>query len=145
MKGEARTTVNAPADRLWSMVSDVTRMGEWSPETHRCEWVDGATGPAVGAKFKGANRLGVARWSTTPKVTECEPGRVFAFDTGSTLWRYQFNDRADGTSTEVVESFETHGPALLELAYAVVFRERQLQKGLERTLRSLKTAAESST
>ncbi len=74
MKGEARIVIAAPADRLWSMVSDVTRMPEWSPETYRTSWLGGATGPAVGAKFRGWNKKGPIRWATNPKVTECEPG-----------------------------------------------------------------------
>jgi hypothetical protein len=141
MKGEARITVTASADELWSMVSDVTRMGEWSPETHTCEWIDGATGPAVGARFQGSNRHGLLRWSTKPRVTECVPGSVFAFDTGAVLWRYDF--RPQGETTEVVESFESRGPAVVELAYRLLRREGQLQSGVERTLLALKTAAES--
>ena len=56
------------------MVSDVTRMGEWSPETIRCTWIDGATGPAVGARFKGTNRRGIFRWSTKPEIVVADRG-----------------------------------------------------------------------
>ncbi|MGH9050843.1 MAG: SRPBCC family protein [Acidimicrobiia bacterium] len=44
--------VDAPPEKLYELVSDVTRMGEWSPECRRCEWIDGATGPAVGARCR---------------------------------------------------------------------------------------------
>ena len=43
----------APPERVWELVSDVTRIGSYSPETFEAEWLDGATGPAVGAKFRG--------------------------------------------------------------------------------------------
>ena len=65
-RGEASVRVAAAPEKVYELVSDVTRMGEWSPETTSAEWIDGATGPAVGARFKGRNRNGVARWSTTP-------------------------------------------------------------------------------
>ena len=72
---EASVVVRADAGRVWSMVTDVTRMGEWSPETEGAEWIDGATGPAVGARFKGHNRKGRTRWSTTCEVIESQPGQ----------------------------------------------------------------------
>ena len=86
-------------------VSDVTRMGEWSPETVRCEWIDGATGPAVGATFKGSNKRGIARWSTKPVVVAAEPGREFAFVVDETT-KWAFRCEPDGTGTRLVESFE---------------------------------------
>src|SRR2546421_7599308 len=45
---EVRVHVDAPPSIVYSLVSDVTRMGDWSPETYACEWVDGGTGPVVG-------------------------------------------------------------------------------------------------
>lgn len=77
---EVSRTIKAPAEAVWRAVSDVTRMGEWSPECHRCEWNEGSDGPAVGARFTGHNRNGSYEWTTEAEVTECEPGRVFAFD-----------------------------------------------------------------
>ena len=66
--GEASVVIAASPDVVYGVVSDVTRMGEWSPETVACEWIEGATGPSVGARFKGTNKRGIARWSTKPKV-----------------------------------------------------------------------------
>ncbi len=65
---------------VWSAISDVTRMGEWSPECHACEWQDGSSGPAVGARFVGHNRNGEHEWTTEAEVTESVPGERFAFD-----------------------------------------------------------------
>ena len=75
--------VAAAPSALYAMVSDVTRMGEWSPENVGCAWIGGATGPAVGARFKGRNQRGWCRWSTVNEVVEAEAGRVFAFRTSS--------------------------------------------------------------
>ena len=80
--------VAASADRVFAMVSDLTRMGEWSPENKGGEWIKGATGPAVGARFKGRNANGKRQWSTVVEVVEFEPGRriSFALMVGPTRW-----------------------------------------------------------
>ena len=154
--GEARLHVNVPPEKLYELVSDVTRMGEWSPETVRCRWLDGATGPAVGARFKGTNRRGLMRWSTKPRVVAAEPGREFAFvvdlvifQREMTKWRYQFEPAADG-GTDVTESFEM----MADLPWYISFFERRLmgvedrkadlEAGMQRTLERIKAVAEGS-
>ena len=92
-------------------MSDVTRIGSYSPETFEAEWVDGATGPAVGASFRGhvkRNGIGPIYW-TTCTVTECEPAETFAFGVGApasrplNVWRYEIvPPRAGATSTRVL-------------------------------------------
>jgi uncharacterized protein YndB with AHSA1/START domain len=147
MRGEARTFVEAPPDKVWRMVTDVTRMGEWSPETQRAEWIDGADGPRVGARFRGHNRMGLARWSTVAEVVAAEPGREFAFQiqpTGTT-WRYRFAPAGGGT--EVTESYETRsglrGVALLVRdLLKLMGRPKRLDAGMRETLARLKMAAE---
>src|SRR5919199_5442509 len=83
--------VLAPPEQVWNMVADVRRIGEWSPETVSAEWLDGADGPAVGARFKGRNKRR-GPWTTTCTVTASRPGREFAFSVGKgeTTWRYDF-------------------------------------------------------
>ena len=76
----ASVRVSASADELWRLVSDVVRMGEWSPENVGGRWLGGATGPVVGARFRGSNRRGWRRWSTTCTVVAADPGHTFAFD-----------------------------------------------------------------
>ncbi|MBM3674444.1 MAG: SRPBCC family protein [Actinobacteria bacterium] len=93
--------IAAPAEVVWAMASDVTRMGEWSPETTSCTWTGGATGPAVGARFKGVNANSKRTWSTACKVIECEPGEVFTFHVsavglGIADWSYRFQPTATG-------------------------------------------------
>jgi hypothetical protein len=68
--------------KIWELVADVRNTGRFSPETFEAEWLDGATGPAVGARFRGhvrRNEIGPVYW-TTCRVTACEPGREFGFD-----------------------------------------------------------------
>ena len=81
MQGEVTVHMDAPVERVWDLVSDVTRIGEFSPETFEAEWVDGASGPAVGAKFRGhvkRNQKGPTYW-TECKVTVCDPNKAFEF------------------------------------------------------------------
>ena len=149
--GEARVHVDAPPEVLYGIVSDVTRMGEWSPETVRCEWIDGATGPELGARFKGTNKRGVFRWSTKPEVVVAEPGREFSFVTHSagpsTKWTYRFEPAADG-GTGLVESFETldDESKLLTLVerrlMRIADRKVDLEAGMQRTLERIKAVAE---
>jgi uncharacterized protein YndB with AHSA1/START domain len=77
---EVSRDIAAPAEVVYAAISDVTRMGEWSPECYACEWHEGVDGPAVGATFDGHNRNGDKEWTTQGKVIEAEPGRTFAFE-----------------------------------------------------------------
>ena len=147
----AGTSIEASPAVLYDMVSDVTRMGEWSPENVGCRWIGGATGPAVGAQFKGKNQRGWRRWSTVNEVVEAQPGQAFAFRTSSfgllvALWRYQFDgDDAKGTCT-VTESWSDERGILItvggRLATGVADRTSHNRAGMEQTLAALKAAAE---
>ena len=91
--------IAAPAEKVWMLVTDLPRMGEWSPENAGGKWTKGATGPALGAVFKGTNKNGLRRWSTTVTVVGCEPHKLFEFAVTSgplavATWRYEFEDTA---------------------------------------------------
>ena len=145
---EAHVHVDAPPEIVYGVVSDVTRMGEWSPETVKCEWLDGAVGPAVGARFKGSNKRGMARWSTKPKVVEADPGREFAFEVDTDVrWTYRFD--AEGTGTRLTESFEMLRDLRWQYAFAerwlmrVKDRKADLERGMAETLERIKSVVES--
>lgn len=95
------TTVAAPPQAVWELVSDLPGMGAFSPESTGGSWVGGATGPAVGASFRGRNAAGRRRWSTRSTVVRSEPGRAFAFDVSAgglpvAQWAYELEPTADG-------------------------------------------------
>src|ERR1700733_13915085 len=113
----------APPERVWDLVSDVTRIGSYSPETFEAEWVEGATGPAVGAKFRGhvkRNGKGPIYW-TTCTVIASTPGREFAFGAAAekalNVWRYKLEPSDEGT--DVTESFELADKAMLNLYWTL--------------------------
>lgn len=141
-------TIPADPSTLWSMVSDITRMGEWSPENAGGTWRRGATGPAVGASFKGRNRRGARRWSTTCTVTDCEPGRSFAFDVSigpisAANWSYRFEE-VDG-GTKVTETFTDRRASWMEtvgrIATGVADRTSHNRDTMTETLANLERAA----
>ena len=80
--------LSASPEKVFAMVSDLTRMGEWSPENNGGVWTKGATGPAVGAMFKGRNANGGKSWSTSSKVFEFDPPRkiVWALMVAGSRW-----------------------------------------------------------
>jgi hypothetical protein len=102
--------IEASPQALYDLVSDVTRTPELTPDIVSCTWLDGATGPAVGARFKAINSAGRGpNWSNKPVVTAVDPGKEFAFArtepfAGTVTWRYTFV--AEGTGTRVTESYE---------------------------------------
>jgi hypothetical protein len=144
--------IHAPAEHVYGMVAEMTRMGEWSPECERVEWADGATGPVVGAKFVGHNRGGpfkLMRWSRHGRVLTADPGREFAFVTEEggregTVWRYRFDPAPGGT--RVTESYEVQWiPAWARIVDVPTNRHRELLAAMRHTLGQLKTAAEAVT
>ncbi len=142
--------IAAPADSVYTLVADMPRMGEWSPECQRVEWLDGSTGPAEGATFMGHNKggpHGVLKWSRRGRVLSADPGRQFAFATEEggqegVVWRYTFEAVEGGT--RVTESYEIRRiPTWARIVDVPTNRARELREGLHHTLEQLKGAAES--
>jgi hypothetical protein len=102
--------IEASPRTLYELVSDVTRTPEITPDIVSCNWVDGATGPAVGARFKAINKAGRGpNWSNKPVVTVADPDKEFAFArtepfAGTVTWRYTFTP--EGTGTRITESYQ---------------------------------------
>ncbi len=140
----------APADKIWDLLSDVTKIGRYSPETFEAEWLEGATGPAVGAKFRGhvkRNEKGPIYW-TTCVVLVSDPGREFTFGVGPSeekvlnIWGYKLEAAGDGT--DVTESFHLQ-PKLALRVYWTLFgwsRGKTNRNGMRRTLERVKAEVE---
>ena len=149
MRDSVTVHMNASSEKVWDLVSDVTKIGRYSPETFEAEWLDGATGPAVGAKFRGhvkRNGRGPTYW-TTCIVTASEPGREFAFGVGSSdkplnVWSYRIEPAGDGV--DVTESFELRKTAPLRLYWALLgwARGRTNRNGMRTTLERIKAEVE---
>lgn len=146
---QVERVVSAPPEKLWGLVSDITRMGDWSPETTGAAWSGGADRPAVGARFKGTNRNGSRSWKTECVVVSCDPGRNFAFDVKAgplkvARWSYEFEAVEGGC--RVVERWEDHrGPVITWLSPLVSGTKDRAERNREtmtETLSRLAAAAE---
>ena len=127
--------INASPEAVYAAISDVTRMGEWSPECHTCVWHEGFDGPVVGATFDGHNRNDQLEWTTQGKVIEAAPGRSFVFECSSqgfhfATWGYSIEPTADGCRvTEWTEDLRP--PKAIEAA--------KLRHGVDRPVRNAET------
>ncbi|HVW81185.1 MAG TPA: SRPBCC family protein [Mycobacteriales bacterium] len=150
MRDSVTVHFNAPPARVWELVSDVTRIGEFSPETFEAKWVGGASSPAVGARFRGhvkRNGRGPVYW-TTCRATECVAGERFTFDVlgpGDRVlntWSYRLATAGNGT--DVTESFALADNLGLRLCWALAgwARGRTNRAGMRRTLESMKAIVE---
>lgn len=141
--------MDAPPQKVWDLVSDITQVGRFSPETFEAEWLDGATGPAPGARFRGhvrRNEKGPVYW-TTCTVVDCEPGRSFSFGVGQpgkylNTWSYVMEP--NGAGTDVTESFRLTENLPMKV-YWTLFgwaRGRRNTNDMRRTLNRIKEAVE---
>ena len=144
--------IAAPARDVYDLVADVTRTPEFSPEILWCKWLDGATGPAVGARFAARNKVPKRPpWTNKPVVTVVDPGREFAFErterfAGTVRWTYDF--APDGAGTQVTESYQVTQKIspIGWLIIGVLFNRRDrtadLRSGMEQTLERIRAVAE---
>jgi hypothetical protein len=149
MRAVVTLHIAAPPQRVWELVSDITRMGEYSPEVFEAEWLDGATGPAVGVRYRGhvrRNERGPVYW-TVCEITECTPGKVFEFvvvirERPVNRWRYEF-EAVDG-GTDVTESFDLGDNVWTKIWRPLggFLRENRNRRDMLRTLERVSAAAE---
>jgi uncharacterized protein YndB with AHSA1/START domain len=146
---EVSIDIDAPPERVYDLVADLPRMGQWSPENTGGRWLDGATQAAPGARFRGTNRRGPLRWYTICTITEAERGKVLAWENSAVgfrvaRWRYEF--RPNGSGTTVIESTEDRRGKALKIASPVVMgiadRDSHNRAGMQKTLEQLKVTAE---
>jgi hypothetical protein len=136
-------------DQLYAMVSDVTRMGEWSPVCRACWWDDGG-GPHVGAQFTGRNETDERTWETRSLVVAAVPGREFAWEVngGWVRWGFTFDVEAGGTRLTESWTFLPAGIAGFHERYGaqadaeIAARSEAAQRGIPETLAAIKAAAE---
>ncbi len=149
-RGEVRVHIDAPPGRVWSLLAYPERMGEWSPECYRVQWLNGATSPATpGTRFKGFNKFGLIRWSMTCEVKTVEPGRALVFSTfrgqrECVRWRYQLAPANGGT--DVIESFEVIWMPLdarIFEDFLMRDRDRRRKQAMRTTLERIGAAAQS--
>jgi hypothetical protein len=147
-RSESVVIARSPED-LYDMVSDVTRIGEWSPICKECWWDEGST-PEVGAWFTGRNVDGDTTWETRSQVAAAERGQEFAFLVGGSLarWGYAFAPVEGGTTVTESWEFLPDGLAMFEKHFGeeaqkeIDRRAEAARTGIPTTLAALKKTAE---
>lgn len=141
--------IAATPEKIWEMVTDLPRMGEWSPENNGGTWSKGATGPALGASFRGRNTNGKKVWSTSVKVNACEAPSRFSFGliVGGKNWcDWVYEIEPIPTGVRVTHSWVDHRSKLAstlgKLISGVADREAHNKANMEVTMDNLAKAAQ---
>lgn len=141
--------VPAAPDRVYALVSDVTRTPEYSPEVTSCTWVSPVDHPRPGDRFRAVNNVGRGRpWTNTPVVVTATPGREFAFArtermAGTVEWRFVLEPVGDDT-TLVTQSYEVTAPVSrlgwfwIGTVYGRKNRRADLRRGMEQSLERIR-------
>ena len=149
---EVSLYIEATPEALYDIVADIARTPELSPEVVSCTWLDGATGPFVGARFEAVNKAGRGpAWKNRPVVLTADRGREFAFSrtekfSGTVVWRYRFTP--EGSGTRVTESYDVTQPVsalgwfIIGTLYGHRDRRTDLCAGMAQTLQRLQQLAE---
>jgi uncharacterized protein YndB with AHSA1/START domain len=127
----ASIDIAAPIDVVWDLVSDITRIGEWSVECRSCEWLAGATDPRPGARFRGRNRRNATLWTRTCEVLAVDPPKPFVWRTlptrllpDSTEWTFELADSGD--HTRLIQSMRIlHIPGPYESLFAIILPQHR--------------------
>jgi hypothetical protein len=140
-RGTTAVVVDAEIGAVWDVVRDPTRVGEWSHECVRGEWVGDATEARPGARFRGRNAQGLIRWGRLCEVSSAEPYELVwrtvptRLYPDSTEWAIRL-ERVDG-GTRIEQTFEIVKGTVLEPVYATILpahrdRSESLRHDLER-------------
>jgi hypothetical protein len=141
--------INASPDEVFRTVTDLPAMGSLSPENAGGEWLNGATGPAVGARFKGRNANGTKSWTTTATVVEFSAPNSFAFEVNvgpAKVARWAYAVEATPTGSRVTESWTDRRGALSKWiggkSSGVAHRDQFTVESIRTTLDNLKKTLE---
>ncbi|CRK60563.1 hypothetical protein [Alloactinosynnema sp. L-07] len=134
---------------MYALVSDLPGLAGVAEEFAGGKWLGGVNQAQIGARFRGSNRRGIRFWTTVSTVTDASPSR-FAFEVksmGLPVSRWQYDIEPTDGGCQVTESTWDRRPGwfrpLTYFATGVTDRSVHNQRNIERTLASLKQAAES--
>jgi len=142
----ASVELAAAPETVWEVVSDVSRMSDWSPECRKIV-VLGSPKQGVGTKFIGLNRRGWAVWPTTSKVVRFEPGKAVAWKTreSGATWSYEIAPTGSGTSLtgrRELPSYTIGTKLMAPLIGGAGGHDQELAEGIRTTLERIKAAVE---
>lgn len=144
---EESIDIDATPEQVWSVISDLKRMGEWSPQCKKMIIRGGTVG--LGTKTININRRGPLVWPTTSKVVRYTPNQELGFRVAEnhTIWSYTITPKDAGVT--VTERREVNG-STTKVSSVLVDKlfggaesfEEELKLGMAETLGKIKRAAE---
>jgi uncharacterized protein YndB with AHSA1/START domain len=142
---EAAVEIDAPAELVWALVSDVRRMPEFSPELRKVWTFGRATG--TGARFVGVNRRGVVAWPTVSTVVRWEPTRAVAWKTreSGATWVYELEPAGGRTrlvGRRILPRFTVGTTLLGPVIGGADGHDAELADGLRTTMERMKARLE---
>jgi hypothetical protein len=150
--GSVETTTDATPEQVWTVVADVTRIGEWSHECRAASWIDGSTTASRGARFSGVNRQGRTRWSRVNEIVAADAPTEIVWRTVPTRWfrdstEWRIRLVPDGDGTRIVQTFEVLklSPLMERIIYLTMPGHRDRLPALADDLRRLGRVAAAGT
>jgi uncharacterized protein YndB with AHSA1/START domain len=143
---QAQVDINAPASKIWELISDFRRMPQWSPQ---CRWMRPLGPLRQGTRTLNFNRRNRLFWPTTSTVVEVVPEKKLAFRVNSnrSIWTYELEP--NGESTRLIESRHAENGisafsalSINALLGGTTTFERELVEGMNTSLAKIKAAAE---
>jgi len=143
--------IAAPPEKVYAAITDITRMGDWSPEVARSEWVEGFDAPAVGARYVGHNEFGDKGWSIEAEIIELVENERFTFECMSpssgkpyAQWGYVIESADGGCNvTEwTKDNRSEESKARANAALGIADRVTRNRDGMAETLNRIAAACE---
>ncbi len=154
----ASIQIQASPERVWAFCTELSGFGQWSPENRGGAWIDGATGPALGARFKGVQEHpSRPRWETVCEITAFDEHRFFEWRLGEVdfpgaVWSFRLSPGSTPGSTELTQSVQMGpGPSgISEALKAMPDKEERIiarrlseyDAGMKAVLAGIRAAAE---
>ncbi len=141
--------IAAPPTAVWSLVSDVRRMAEWSPQVESTRLRNGAEQVVNGVEFTNLNSNGTFQWTTHGTVVRLDNGREIAFriQENWAIWSLHLEPTPSGTKlTQRRESPDGSPDGTVKVIDAYLGGQdaftQSMRDGMRQTLQAIKTAAE---
>jgi uncharacterized protein YndB with AHSA1/START domain len=143
---QAEIEINAPVSKVWGIISDLSRMPEWSPQCTATKLM----GPLQpGTRAVNFNRRNYLFWTTLSTITEVIPEKKLAWrvTTNNTVWSYELEPTATGTRVVESRHAENGVKAISNLVVNALMGgvpnfEQELVDGMNMSLTRIKAAAE---
>lgn len=147
---EQSIEIEAAPATVWALVSDLTRMPEWSPQVDSTRLRSGAERVELGVQFTNRNSQDDLVWITRGEVVRFEPQCALAFriEENWVVWSFELEATPRGGTRltqkrAVPEGLSAHSVELTEsfMGGQEVFTA-QLRTGMAQTLSGIRAAAE---